>query len=281
MYMIDVFGLMEKYDISPRHEAGQNFLVDEKVLSKIVAAGDVTDQDNVLEVGPGLGVLTTELLHRAKNVVVIELDRSLQYVLKQEFRAVKHLTVINDDVLTIPFAEVYAAFDNEPFKIVANIPYNITARFLRRFLESPMPPTSWTLLVQKEVAERMAAAPGQLSRLGVSVQYYTNARIVLPKVSREAFYPSPAVDSAVILLEKRDDVPNESFTRVFFQLVRIGFAAKRKQMINNVANGLHISRDEVKALLESVGLTPQVRAQELSIDAWKRLTTQWIKVSQK
>ena len=157
-----VFELLDKYNITPRRSAGQNFLIDNSILGKIVNAADLKAGDNVLEIGPGVGVLTAELIKVAKKVVAIELDRSLFFVLKKEFKGVKNLDSINGDALELREAELQKLFNGEPYKIVANIPYNITSFLLRKFLEQfDYKPSELILLVQKEVAKRIVAKPAR------------------------------------------------------------------------------------------------------------------------
>jgi 16S rRNA (adenine1518-N6/adenine1519-N6)-dimethyltransferase len=267
---MDVFDLLKKYNIEPRRSAGQNFLIDQDILKKIVETADLKQRDNVLEVGPGLGVLTEQLVKNAKKVVAVELDRSLFFILKKIFKAEKNLELLNEDILELDSARLANLFSREPYKIVANIPYNITASFLRKFLEIDYPPQEMILMVQKEVAQRICAQPGELSLLGVSVQFYSKPQII-HYVPKSCFFPKPEVDSAIIrvILKKQKLKPDE--VKQFFRLVKIGFSAKRKQLQNNLTNGLHCDRDAMKDLVKKLGLKETVRAQELSLEEWRSL----------
>lgn len=278
--------LLKKYKLEPKHFRGQNFLVDKSVLSKIVETADLKVTDNVLEIGPGLGVLTKELVGQAGKVLAVELDKELVYVLEQENRKERiekrtkkenKLTVWSDNILDVRNDKIKEFFKGEDYKIIANIPYYITAKILRKFLETDYQPTKIVLLVQKEVAQRIVAKPGKMSLLSVSVQYFSEPKIV-QIVPQNSFYPAPKVESAIIELflrggkgvkggggDQGKDVKN------FFRIVKIGFSAKRKQLQNNLANGLDCSRDEIKEKLAKIGLKENIRAQELSLQDWQNL----------
>jgi len=267
--MLDVMKLLEEYQITPRREAGQNFLIDRGVLEEIVATADLKKTDNVLEVGPGLGVLTNELVTRAKRVVAVELDRTLFTILKKTFRDIRNLQLVREDILEIGPPAIKKMLDDQSYKVVANIPYNITSNLIRQFLESPARPTKMVLLVQKEVGERIIAEPGQASLLSIAVQLYSVPRIVRV-VPADCFYPAPAVDSVILDLKVKPELPEIDEKR-FFRLLHIGFSAKRKQLQNNLQNGLRVTREAACELLESVALGVNVRPQELTLDDWIRL----------
>lgn len=268
---MNVFDLLKKYKISPCRSAGQNFLIDDNILRKIVATADLKTSDNVLEIGPGVGVLTQQLVAIAKKVIAVELDKSLFFVLKKEFKGVKNLELINDDILKLTEAVLNKLFNGEPYKIVANIPYNITSFLLRKFLEQfEYKPTEMILLVQKEVARRIVAKPGDLSLLAVSVQYFSEPKII-DYVSKNCFFPAPEVDSAIIKLKVKNLKFDKDKTKKFFRIVKIGFSAKRKKLLNNLSNGLKIDREIVRQVLISCGLKETVRAQELSLEEWIKI----------
>jgi len=270
---MNIKALMKKYQIIPRRSAGQNFLVDKNILQKIVLSADLKTSDNVLEIGPGLGILTEQLLETAKKVVSVELDRTLNYVLKQEFRKNKNyskLMIVNQDALELKPVDIEDFFDHQPYKIVANIPYNITSKILRKFLEFKYPPTEMVLMVQKEVAERLVSIPGEMSKLAISAQFYSDIEIV-STVSRKCFIPAPEVDSSIVKLTIKNKFP-EIDVKKFFQIIRISFAAKRKQLKNNLANGLHITNSQAEAILTKANIDPTTRAQQLSLDDWVNLS---------
>jgi len=253
-------------ELKPKKSLGQNFLKDEKVLERIIQSADLESDDFVIEVGPGEGVLTEKLTEKAANVLAIEIDQNLVPKLKEKFKENEKIEIINDDILKINLEELTR---DKKYKVVANIPYYITSKIIRLFLESENPPTEMILMTQKEVAERIVAKPGKMSLLAVSVQYYATAKIIF-EVSRNSFFPVPEVDSAVI---KISDIKNDGEdSKKFFQVVKAGFSAKRKTLINNLSNGLHLEKDFVEEKIKTVPLSKTVRAQELSISDWKKLS---------
>ena len=246
---------------------GQNFLKNDTVIQQIVDFSRIMSDDVVVEIGPGQGVLTEALAQKAGNVIAIELDERLIPVLEQKFKDHKNVTIIHGDVLHMNINSLISGFDE--YKVVANIPYYITAPIIRLFLEQEYVPRSLTLMVQKEVAERLSAQPGAMSIIAVAAQYYADVEYGFT-VSRNDFEPVPAVDSAVITLHVKKEKPQDSKT--FFRVVKIGFSARRKTLCNNIANGFHRSKDEVVGILHNIGLGENVRAQELSIEQWQILT---------
>jgi len=270
--------LLEKYNLEPKKYLGQNFLIDRKVLDEIIKCSNIKSSDNVLEVGPGLGFLTKELTARAKKVAAIELDKSLFFVLKQEFKETKNLELINDDILKIDFAKLKRLFKEDDYKIIANIPYKITSHFLKKFLTAQYYPHEMVIMVQLEVAERIVAEPGKHSLLSLSVQFYSQPEII-HQVSSDSFLPKPKVSSAIIKLKniQKNRLPVDE--KLFFRLLHIGFSAKRKQLQNNLANGFHAEKSEIKDILLNLGFKEHVRAQELSLKDWHKLYSQLIKQS--
>ncbi|MBI5254720.1 ribosomal RNA small subunit methyltransferase A [Candidatus Falkowbacteria bacterium] len=275
--MQNIGTLMKKYGIKPKHNLGQNFLVNDAILEKILSAADLKKTDNVLEVGAGLGALTRELIQRAKRVLAVEIDRSLVYVLKQEMRLVdKSMTevkLVEADILKLPMQDIETFFKGEPYKIVANIPYQITSHFLRRFLDNENPATEMVLLVQKEVGQRIVAKPGDMNLLALSCQYYAEPRIITD-VAAENFLPVPEVDSVIIKLAdiKRLSNAERLSAKNLFRIARIGFSAKRKQLQNNLSAGLKITKDKTKKMLLAIGLKENARAEDLSVEDWERLS---------
>ncbi len=269
-----VKAICQTYDIKPDKQKGQNFLVNTDVLANIIVAADLQPSDAVLEVGPGLGILTEALVKRVSRVISVELDKKLFTFLKTQFVSAPNLELVNEDILK--FNPVAYNLQPTSYKLVANLPYNITSHFLKKFLTMPHRPSSMTLLVQKEVAERICAQPGQLSLLGLSVQLYSQPSLV-SVVNQNSFWPAPAVESAILNLSsvqsqiEVDKRLNGVTEDKFWQLARIGFSAKRKQLPNNLAAGLHISSLEAKSLVEKAGFNPKIRAQNLSIDDWSKL----------
>jgi 16S rRNA (adenine1518-N6/adenine1519-N6)-dimethyltransferase len=326
-----------------KHALGQNFLVDREVLEKIIETAEIKPDDLVIEVGPGVGTLTVELVKQAGKVVAVEMDDILaQLMSKSEFlmsneisndinskleidelgfrHFIRNLTlgfrhsvleVVNADILKLNISELTK---NHPaYKVVANIPYYITSKILQLFLTLENKPESITVLVQKEVAERICAKSGQMSVLAISVQAYGEPEII-QVVKKESFFPAPKVDSAILRIAKmhpfgftvtnsplqrggdrggenkiqtlnvtppptppqrggecsEDDRP--ALEKDFFRAVHIGFASKRKTLANNLSAGYHIDKTTASAIIKSIGLSENVRAQELSLEDWAKLT---------
>lgn len=266
--------ICQTYDIKPIRHKGQNFLIDADALEDIVSSANLDKQDTVLEVGPGLGILTEQLVKKSKKVVSVELDKKLFNFLKLKFRGMKNLELVNEDILK--FNPTNYSLQTTHYKLVANLPYNITSHFLKKFLTVAVKPTDMTLLVQKEVAQRICAPAGQMSLLSVSVQFYSQPKIV-QIVSAQSFWPAPEVDSAILKLSSiKDQQAVDNFLGnvledKFWQIVRIGFSAKRKQLQNNLAVGLKIPGPEIKKILKKADLEPKIRAQNLSVADWLKL----------
>ena len=267
--------LLRENNIRPGFVAGQNFLICGDVLDDIITAGAIDKKDNVLEIGPGLGVLTSQLIKKANKVLAIEYDKQLIPLLNKFVKINDNLELINDDILNMSNEDIADKLNNE-FRVIANIPYQITAKIIKKFLNFEPKPTSLILLVQKEVAERIVAGPGNLSKLAISVQFYAKAEIIRV-VSKTCFWPEPKVDSAVIkiildshylnLLDKKGVDEKKVWS-----LIRGGYAGKRKTLANNLSNSLHLDKNIIIEMLKSVNLDKNVRAQELSIDNWITLT---------
>lgn len=263
---------------------GQNFLRDKSIIQKIIQVANLTPADLVVEIGPGEGILTEELSKMVGKVLAIEIDKDLIPALHKRFANNKKIEIINADVLKIDLQKIVSSCELPAspvggqvtnYKVVANIPYYITSPIIRLFLESEIPPQEMILMVQKEVAERIVASPGKMSILALAVQYYAQAQILFSLPST-AFFPVPKVDSAVIRI-----VPNPTHAlplerggverKKFFRIVRAGFSAKRKTLANNLANSFHLDKEAVENKLNKLGLAPLTRAQELSLEDWKKL----------
>jgi len=291
--------------MKPKKSLGQNFLKDTTVLEKIIKAADLKADDFVIEVGPGQGTLTKELIKHAGKIVAIEIDKSLAEQLKIKYKTNKKIEILYGDILKINLPELIIRHseirqsgvknllnnttsssgrkilrpadrrpqdDGTDYKVVANIPYYITSPIIQLFLETEFPPKEMILMVQKEVAERICSKPGNMSILAVSVQYYAKPELLF-YVPRTAFWPAPEVDSAVIKIEvisKNKEVSSEERKR-FFRVVKAGFCAKRKVLSNNLSSSFHISKQEAEIKIKKAGIDPSSRAQELSIDDWKKM----------
>lgn len=238
---------------------------DEYTLDLIVESANLTVADAVLEVGPGLGTLTEKLVAKAGRVVAVEADQDLVPNLIAMAARHDNLEIIQNDILKFDLTAL-----PKNYKVIANIPYYLTSNLIRILLEATNSPSMMVLLVQKEVAERIVAKPGQMSVLSFSVQYYAKAEVVAP-VAKELFDPVPKVDSAIIKIERLPHTAFEADTKKLFRLVKAGFGEKRKMLRNSLSGGLHIETSKVEELLKKAKLKPTARAQELSIDDWQKL----------
>lgn len=257
--------------MKPKKSLGQHFLHDEGVLSKIAVAAELTPTDWVLEIGPGQGFMTRFVSEQCEKLTAVELDHQLVVRLQEEFVRSEKVSILEGNILDIEQRELLEAtgYAEHGYKIVANIPYNITAPIIKTFLTAKVQPKLLVLMVQKEVAERLRAPAGETSLLSVMAQYYARVEYMFT-VSREAFTPPPRVESAVVRL-RPIRTANEATDRKFFRVVRIGFAARRKTLLNNILNGLRRNRGEIESILQSCGFRPDVRAQALSVADWEKL----------
>lgn len=267
--------LLRQFDLKARKGLGQHFLIDNEVLETILAAAELTPDDTVIEVGPGLGIMTAELAKRAGWVIAIELDNKLAEILKKTL-PYDNVVIINEDVLgTDPKALLQGRAPDfpaslSPYKVVANLPYYITSPVLRHFLEASVKPEVMVVMVQKEVAEAIAAGPGRRSVLSIAVQFYGRPSIVT-RVPAASFYPAPEVDSAVVRIDVYPRPPVNVDEEGFFRLVRAGFTAARKQVANSLAQGLKLPKAEVLNLLEKADIDPQRRAETFTLEEWANL----------
>jgi len=262
------------YDIWPQKSKGQNFLFNLDAIEEIMAAAGVAATDSVLEVGPGLGVLTERLIMQAKRVVSVELDAKIFGFLEAKFAGNPNLELVHGDILK--FNPDHYQLKANSYKLVANLPYNITSFFLKTFLTAPNRPQAMTLLLQQEVAQRICARGGKMSLLAVSVQLYGEPKI-MGRVGRENFWPSPEVDSAIIKIDKiRNAAAVDNYLQgvsepEFWRLVKIGFSAKRKQLQHNLSAGYKRPASEMKKLLNLANFDEKIRAENLSVADWVRL----------
>ncbi len=249
----------------PDKSLGQHWLHDRDVLAHIAESAEVADTDMVLEIGPGLGTLTSELLRRAASVTAVEFDPNLARKLPGQFPG-KNLTVKNEDILQFDLSGLPAGY-----KVAANVPYYITSKIVQKLMTAGNKPSVAVLLVQKEVAERIAAQPGDMSILAISAQVYAEASLgqVVPAA---LFTPPPKVDSQVVILKTRQQpLVAPADEKAFFRIVKAGFSAKRKKLRSSLSGGLGISKQEVEELLDRAGISPDARAEDLAISDWLRL----------
>ena len=270
---------LRRFDLRARKRLGQRFLIDNSVLQQILSAAELTADDIVIEVGPGLGILTRELARRVKRVIAVELDDTLAELLRRELSPFPNVTIVNEDILKIDPSDLVS--ETERYKVVANLPYYITSPVLRHFLEASVKPGLMVVMVQREVAQAIAAGPGRRSLLSISVQFYGQPRII-SKVPASSFYPAPEVDSAILRIDLYpwpavavDDVDG------FFEMVRAGFASPRKQLANSLAQGLGWPKADVLNILEEASIAPQRRAETLTLEEWARLWQSYARCKRK
>lgn len=265
--------ILSLHQAKPSKGLGQNFLINQKVLEKIIESSNIESSDIILEVGPGLGILTRALAEKCKRVVAIEKDQTMVEILAETTKEFKNVKVFNEDILELdPSNKKYNL--GAQYKIVANIPYYLTSPLIRKFLESNHQPKEMVLMLQKEVAQRICAKVPNMSLLAVSVQFYADAKIVSP-VPRSCFWPAPKVDSAIIKI-----VPNKKYNlspELFFRVVKAGFSHPRKQLVNNLTtlkdlNGVKLTKDKISDLLLKNNLKPNQRSETLTISDWVNLS---------
>jgi len=277
---VNVYRVLRKWNVRPDKALGQNFLVDQTILKRIAAAAQLTADDLVLEIGAGTGALTELLAQDAGHVVALELDQQLIPILEAELSGFDNVSVIQGDILGLDPADLIEAVNRHQgsshrrYKVVANLPYYITSAVLRHLLESDPRPELMVITVQREVAERIVAPPGDMSILAVSVQFYGNPELLF-RIKPGSFHPSPDVESAVLRVDVHARTPlPEAETDAFFTVVRAGFSQRRKQLHNSLSAGLgeHISKHQAAARLKEADVDPRRRAQSLSVEEWIAVT---------
>lgn len=261
--------ILRESGLRPQRRFSQSFLTDQNIADDIVKAAGLTRDDTVLEVGPGLGILTQRLVRQAGRVRAVEIDRGLAARLETEIRD-EHLTVVQGDALDFDPLDL----DWGAYKLVANLPYHLTSHLLMRFLYEIAPPAMAVVMVQREVAERIAAKEGELTYLSVAVQNVCDVETVR-NVASGAFYPRPKVNSTVLRFTPRVDPELIAGEREFLKFVRAGFAQPRKRLANSLCQGLQIPRAAVEPLLDEIGLPDEIRAHELTIETWHDLAAAW------
>jgi len=266
--------LLNRYLVYPSKGLGQNFLIDNSVLKKIIKAAELTKKDVILEIGPGIGNLTRELAHKAKRIIAVEKDPKLARILKETLKEFKNIQIIQGDILKIQDTR-YKIQDT--YKIVANLPFYIAAPVFRKFLEScKVQPCTMTLMVQKEVAQRICASPAKMNLLAVSVQFYAEPEII-SYVSKKSFWPEPKVDSAILKITpsgKKSTIvgilPEE-----FFRVVKAGFSQPRKMLINNLSAKLRVKKGLIREILQKNHINPAQRPETLTIKDWVQIAKEF------
>lgn len=265
--------ILERFDLAPNKALGQNFLCDNNIVEKIAEASTVTKDDVVLEIGPGLGALTYQLAKRAKKVVAVEIDSGLMRTLAYTLSDCDNVEVVHGDFLKCDLNELHEKLGGGSFKVAANLPYYITTPIVMRLLESGLPVESMSFLVQKEVAERMAAVPStkHYGSLSIAVQFRTDTSIAL-NVPRGCFIPVPNVDSVVVRIVRTEPKASVLSEKDFFELTRCAFAMRRKTLANNMAAGLGMDRNTAAELISRAGLEQTIRGEAMSIPQFAKLS---------
>ncbi len=269
--------IIQKYQFAFQKKFGQNFLIDQNILDKIVESADLTEKDCVLEIGPGIGTMTQRLAEEAGEVIAVEIDRNLIPILKDTLSPYENVTIINDDILKVDLAGlVQERNGGRPIKVVANLPYYITTPIIMALFEKHVPLQSVTVMVQKEVADRMQVGPGtkDYGALSLAVQYYSRPEIIT-RVPASCFMPSPNVDSTVIRLTRYEEPPvavrDEEW---LFAVIRASFNQRRKTLANGLANaaGLGLGRQQVEEVLTEMGLSRTMRGEALTLEQFADLS---------
>ncbi|KKP92254.1 MAG: Ribosomal RNA small subunit methyltransferase A [Parcubacteria group bacterium GW2011_GWA2_36_10] len=276
--------LLHKYHLTPNKVRGQNFLISDEVLADILQAADLKASDTVLEVGPGLGALTTRLLAKVTRVVAFEVDKNLQNLLNNLVRLNKNLDLHWQDILSLKerhWQDILARFAEsrraehkiKNYKIVANIPYYLTAKFINQFLSFKQPPQSMILMLQKEVAERIEIKDGKNSLLSLAVAFYGRAQIVR-LVTKNNFFPIPKVDSAILKIDQIKAWQYKEDEKLVWQLIKRGMAHKRKKLFNNLLSDQKIAKDKLSKIFLALKIDQNARAENLNKDLWLKLASE-------
>ncbi len=267
-----------------RTPLGQNFLTDKTIAERIVESAGLSKKDNVLEIGPGKGILTEYLAEKAGRILAIEIDSKLANALERQYAQVndrslmrkdertKCSKIIHDNILNINLPKLIEENDFDNYRVVANLPYYITSKIIRLLLETKYPPQEMVLMVQKEVGERIVALDAKESILSISVKFYAEPEILF-YVPREKFLPVPEVDSVVIKIKRKKQTPNVD-TKRFFSLVRAGFSSKRKTLLNNMSANFPVTKAELSDILKKAGIEPTIRAERLKVEDWVKLCSE-------
>jgi len=267
----EIKNLLKKYNLSPKKYMGQNFLINKNALKKIIEASDLSCDDTVLEIGPGLGILTLELTKHAKKIIAIEKDKelaeTLQKIIKE--KKINNAEIIYGDIIEKLKNSELRINELTNYKIVANIPYYLTSHLIRLLLELKNKPQLIILMIQKEVAQRIVANPPKMTLLSVSVQYYAKPKIV-SRIKKDSFWPRPKIDSAIIKIAPKKEMPSIDSDK-FFKIIKAGFSAPRKQLINNLSKGLQIERSKAEQILKKSNINPKQRAESLKIKDWLKI----------
>ncbi|MFA5010169.1 MAG: 16S rRNA (adenine(1518)-N(6)/adenine(1519)-N(6))-dimethyltransferase RsmA [Patescibacteria group bacterium] len=271
--------LLTYYNVSAQKNLGQHFLIDPEILDKMLAAAELSKGDFVVEIGPGFGVMTLPMADLAGRVLAVETDKKVLEILKALGSGYSNLDILPSNILKLDSRYIHDRYKTwakvkqgkTSYKLVSNLPYYITSAILKLFLETDLPPDLIVVMVQKEVAERIVAEPGELSLLGISVQFFGKPELI-SLVPRTSFWPKPEVTSAIIRIRPFKQPPYDiDNIKLFFRIVKAGFGEKRKQLHNSLSGGLWLDDTAVQELLEEIGVDPKMRPQDLSLSEWAKI----------
>ncbi|HOW13030.1 MAG TPA: 16S rRNA (adenine(1518)-N(6)/adenine(1519)-N(6))-dimethyltransferase RsmA [Candidatus Pacearchaeota archaeon] len=262
----NIINLFKKNNIKPQKKLGQNFLINKNIIKKIIRSSNISKNDIVLEIGPGIGTLTIELSKKAKKVITIEKDKTIIKILKETTKGFKNIKIINQDILKIKKIKI-----NKKYKIIANLPYYIVFPILKKFLEEENPPHEMILTIQKEVAQKIVKKPPKANFLSIFINFYCNSKILF-FIPKESFWPKPKVDGAVIKLSNIKNKNLEVDKFLFYKVIKIGFSSPRKKIINNYFNNIKLNKKEVYNLFNKININPNLRPENLSLKDWIKLT---------
>ena len=274
--------ILNKYSFAFQKKFGQNFLIDNHVLGKIVRAADITEDDFVLEIGPGIGTLTQYLCESAREVLAIEIDKKLIPILQETLADYDNVSILNEDILKVDIASIVKEYNNnKPVKVVANLPYYITTPIIMDLFEKHVPLSGVTIMIQKEVADRIKAGPGskEYGALSLAVQYYAKPYIAA-NVPPNCFMPRPKIGSAVINLTPHQTPPfNVENESLLFSLIRASFNQRRKTLVNGIYNyeGLDFSKEDIISVLDALGIPNNIRGEALSLEQFIGISNQLLK----
>lgn len=257
--------LLKNFDLWAKRGLGQNFLIDKTVIAELTS--NVSKEDTIIEVGPGLGVLTKELCQKAKKIIAVEKDKQMIEVLKLTCKDFANLEVINSDVLAVNMGRYVK---DRKYKVVANLPFYISSPIFRFFLENEARPKEMNLIVQKEIAERVTAQDNDLNILAISVRLYADSEI-LKNIKNTSFWPAPRVDAAILKINTLEKPRFEVDTKEFFRVVKTGFGERRKKLVNSLSGGLGIPKGKIEKILKDLGINENIRAEKLSMNDWRQV----------
>lgn len=261
--------VLSRYNMRPIHGRGQNFLVDKNVIQKIIKESSIKSSEYILEIGPGLGVLTNELSGRAKKVLTIDIDKNIINLLEQEFEW-PNVSILRKDILKISNADIVKSLGSRKYKLISNLPYQITSEVIEKFLTQEPRPAEIILMIQREVGERILTSAPHANLLSLMVEFYAEPKILF-RVSKNSFYPVPKVDSVIMKFIPKDAPLKSEENKPFWEMVRAGFRSKRKYLFSNLSSYTKYSKDELSLAWDSLGMDRKIRPESLSLGEWLKL----------